>query len=271
MIGWRGYLTGGVALVLAGTALAAGQQGGPAPASVEARLQRIERLLGSQGLVDMLTRLDQLQQDVQTLRGQLEVQGHRLEQLQKRQRDLYIDLDRRLQALESRGTVAAAPAPGAGRAPAAPAGAGARAPGQATATATTAATADEAEARKAYEAALQMLRDGRYDDAAAAYQAFLKRFPGSSYADNAQYWLGETRYVTRQFAAAQAAFGKVVSQFPDSPKRPDAELKLGFIQYELGHWDKARAQLQAVVSRYPDSTAARLAKERLARMEKEGH
>jgi TolA-binding protein len=67
--------------------------------STTERLDRLERQLDSRGLIDMLNRLDQLQRDLQELRGELEVQTHRQEDMTRRQRELYLDIDRRLQQL----------------------------------------------------------------------------------------------------------------------------------------------------------------------------
>ena len=89
-----------------------------------------------------------------------------------------------------------------------------------------------AEQRKAYDEALELLKEGRYNDASAAFQSFLKTYPGSSYADNAQYWLGEVYYVTRKFKPALAEFGKVLTNIRDSTKIADAKLKMGYIHYE---------------------------------------
>ncbi len=225
----------------------------PAEVRLEDRVTRLEQLVNGRGLVEMLTQLEQLQREVQALRGEVELQGHELQQLKARQRDLYVDLDRRLQQLEA----GAAPS----GAPATPAGTGAATPSPGSADA----------ARADYQRALDILREGRYRQAGEAFQAFLKTHPGSAYADNAQYWLAETYYVTRQFDAALAEFEKVLKQYPGSSKIPDARLKIGFIQYEKGHWDQAREALQQVVAEHPGTTAARLAAERLARMKREGH
>jgi tol-pal system protein YbgF len=127
-----------------------------------------------------------------------------------------------------------------------------------------------ADQRKAYDRALELLKEGRYDDAAGAFQKFVAQYPDSSYADNAQYWLGEVYYVTRQFQPALTEFNKVLSAYPGSAKIADARLKMGYIQYELKDWGKARELLSDVVSTYPGSTSARLAQERLDRMQKEG-
>lgn len=240
---------------------------GQAQPRLEDRVTRLEQLLNSRGLVEMLTQLEQLQREVQALRGEVELQGHELQQLKARQRDLYVDLDRRLQQLEA-GAAAPAPAvPAATGSPAAPA-----APGQPAGAAATAPSAAGADAARAdYQRALDILREGRYRQAGEAFQAFLKAHPDSAYADNAQYWLAETYYVTRQFDTALSEFERVLKQYPGSSKTPDARLKIGFIHYEKGNWDQARQALQQVVAEHPGTTAARLAAERLARMKREGH
>ncbi|MEE9342692.1 MAG: tol-pal system protein YbgF, partial [Gammaproteobacteria bacterium] len=125
--------------------------------------------------------------------------------------------------------------------------------------------------RQAYDNALATLKEGSYEEAAEQFKTFLDHYPQSSYADNSQYWLGEVYYVTRKFPMALKEFEKVIAFFPDSSKIADARLKLGFINYELKNWVAARAELEQVVREFPSSTPARLAADRLARMEKEGH
>lgn len=248
-------------------------------AELEARLEQVERKLDSRSLMDLLNQLTSLQRDVQQLRGDSELQNHTLENLQKRQRDLYLDIDRRLHRLEAGGvagetasppsyTTTTPPAvPGASMAPdVATGGPDARPAAPAAPPAL-----NPADQRKAYDQALELLKEGRYDDAAVAFQKFVSQYPDSSYADNAQYWLGEVYYVTRQFQPALTEFDKVLTAYPGSAKIADARLKMGYIQYELKDWGKARELLSGVVSTYPGSTSARLAQERLDRMQKEGH
>lgn len=249
--------------------------------ATEARLERIERQLESRGLMDMLRQLEQLQRDVQQLRGELEVQAHRTEDMERRQRELYLDIDRRLQQLETGqapqpagvsapsgmagpGDVLLPPPAAPQREPAAPGG---LQPGPAAAAPGAITAAEQAE----YDKALAILRDGRYTDAAAAFNSFLTQHPNSGLADNATYWLGETYYVTRDFDQAMAMFSKLVEFQPQSPKVPDARLKIGYIHYEQKDWAAARQELNTLVSNYPGTTAARLASDRLQRMKKEGH
>lgn len=237
---------------------------------LDQRVQRLEQLMQSRGLMEMLTRLEQLQREVQELRGQVEVQGHTLEQLKKRQRDLYMDVDRRLQQLESGAPAAgAAGAIGAPDRPSLPSAAaeGGEA-GEADAVTDAAAGADQ---RQQYQQALDILREGRYMQAAEAFSGFLQAHPDSAYAANAQYWLAESYYVTRQFPRALEEFRRVVETYSDSNKVADARLKVAFIHYEMEDWQAARQALEAVIEDYPGTTAARLAEERLLRLQREGH
>jgi tol-pal system protein YbgF len=248
-------------------------------ASTSDRLDSLERKLDSRGLLDMLNRVEQMQRDIQQLRGDIEVQTHTLKDMQRRSREQYLDIDRRLQQLES-GTpgMPAAVTPPLAPPPVMTAPGGAnpldrppmtRPPGAATIAPPP--QPQRAGEREAYDNGLAVLREGRYAEAAQAFNQFLVDYPGSSYADNASYWLGETYYVTRDFDQALAAFNGLVQQYPNSPKAADSRLKTGYIYYEKKAWKQARQSLQAVVSDYPGSTAARLATDRLKKMKSEGH
>ena len=122
-----------------------------------------------------------------------------------------------------------------------------------------------------YRKALAMVRDGQFEDAAASFNTFLDTYPESRYADNANYWIGETYYVTRDFKPALETFTGLIEEFPDSPKVPDTRLKIGYIHYEQHDWSAAREELSSIVSAYPDSEVAQLAHARIKRMKEEGN
>lgn len=255
------------------------QQPGTAPRSVEDRLSRLERQLDSQVLLDMMSRLDALQRETQELRGTLEEQNHRTNSLEQRQRELYLDIDRRLRQIESaaasvnagatntsaNASIGAAPPIDTAPAAVAPAVAAAD-----TAVAAAVGGADSQAERDAYDRAFDMVKAGRYEDSIASFRSFLARYPGGEYAANAQYWLGEANYVSRRFEDAVQEFDKVIQFYPDSGKVADAMLKLGFSQYELQRWEEAGVTLTRVVEQYPRSTASQLAEGRLQRMRMEG-
>lgn len=125
---------------------------------------------------------------------------------------------------------------------------------------------DTEAATEAYKSAFALLKSGNYDDAIAAFNDYLVAYPGSEYADNAQYWLGEAYYVNRQFEAAIGEYERLIQAYPQSPKRPHAVLKIGYSEAELGKPDAARARLEQVRSNWPNTTAANLATERLKRL-----
>lgn len=212
-----------------------------------------------EALLDVMSQLDALQNEVRQLRGQLEVQGHELERLKSRQRDAISDVDQRLQAIERRAPAAAGTSPSSGPTtivtpPISSGGVSAPPSGS---------------EQQAYEAAFALMKQGQYERAAAGFRDFIARHPKSALADNAQYWIAEAAYVTHNYKVARDEFEKVLSRYPNSPKTPDALLKIGFSHYELGAFDKARETLNQVTSRYPNTPAAKSAEARLAKMAKE--
>jgi tol-pal system protein YbgF len=225
------------------------------PQSLDERVTRLERQIDSQALVEMYSRIDNLQQQVQELRGMIEEQTHGAQGIEQRQRELYLDFDRRIRQIETQlsslqpSSTAAAPSPDAAAADIPPA----------------AGPQDKAE-QADYQQAVDTLKAGRNQEAVAALKDFLQRNPDSQYAANAQYWLGEANYVMKRYPDAVAEFDKVIKLYPDSGKVPDAMLKIGYSQYEQGQLDKAGATLNSIIDKFPKSTAAQLAQSRLQRM-----
>lgn len=118
----------------------------------------------------------------------------------------------------------------------------------------------------AYEAAFALFRSRRFDEALAAFGAFVQQYPRHSYADNALYWRGECHYARRDFRAALAEFEAVLARYPDGNKAPDAMLKAALSRGELGDVARARAMLFRLAEQFPRSDAARLAQERAQRL-----
>ena len=234
------WIAGIVASLLA--ALPGLAQAQASRAELEARVAQLERLADNQGLIELARQLDALQAEVRALRGSVEELQFALNGAKEQQRAQYLDLDQRLQAVEE----------GAARL---------------AATATVAASDPTAQ----YQAAFDLLKAGKYDEARAGFQGFLASHPEHELAANAQYWLGEVSYVERDYDAALESFRKVLSNYPQARKAPDALLKTGYCQYELKRYAPARATLIKVTDDYPDTAAARDAAERLSRMAAEGH
>lgn len=262
-------------ITLPGTGLAA-----PSADELDKRLTVLERRMDNAALAEMSNEMQGLRREVQQLRGEVDLLKREIAEIKQRQRDLYMDVDSRLQELEKAQT---APPPanggmpgdsmagnGGGAAP--PAGetgngGGSGTPGGNGGTAGGGTGAQSPEA--AYHEAFETLKAGRYEQAAQGFQTFLEQHPDSRYADNARYWLGESYYVVRSFEEAMQHFRRLLDEFPESAKRPDALLKIGFIQYENGNMDASRKTLEQVRDQYPETTAANLAQQRLDRIARE--
>ena len=232
---------------------------------LEARLIRIERVVENQSLVQLSSEIERLRSETTALRGELETLRFETENSDSRQRELYVDVDRRLQSLETAPQAFAPPASSPFGAPSAGApAAGAPSLGAPSQPAAPVAARPVGSDQQNYQAAFDMISARRYEEAGTAFETFLAQFPTSPLADNAQYWLAETYYVRGQFDEALPEFRKVLEQYPQSAKLPDALLKVGYCQIELGDNSAARTSLQEVMRQYPDTTAARLASQRLS-------
>jgi len=201
-------------------------------ADVKARIDaKADKSVG----VDMLNQHEQTMQEIARLRGQLEVLANQIATAQKGQKDLYADLDARIKKLEPRQETI---------------------DGQ---------TAEVMPSEKsAYDNAMNLFKSGDYKGAATSLQDFVRRYPDSAYASNAQYWLGNAYYAQRDYKNAIAAQQAVVSNYGSSAKAPDAMLNIASSYTELKDKNNAKKALQQLVSKFPESTAAQAAKDRLA-------
>ena len=107
---------------------------------------------------------------------------------------------------------------------------------------------------------------GQWSLAVTGFDAFLKTFPRSEMADDAQFFIGETYYAQNRWTDAIAAYNQVIQNFPMGNAVPDAYYKRGLAQERLGQLDAARESWNTAVTIYPDSDAGRLAKQNLDRV-----
>jgi len=229
--------------------------------TIDQRLLRIERMMENQNLVDMFMKLQSLQQEVERIRGEFEVLSHDIKGMKQSQKDLYLDLDNRIQQVE----MATSNLSNAGN------GASLGDLGFGSNGGDTGVKAGEpASEQEMYQAALNLLRDGKFQEASEQFKLVLNTFPSGNYSDNAQYWLGESSYVLKDYKVAISEFSKVISQYPSSSKIADAHLKIGFSHYELGDNEKARQSLEKVIKDFSGTTSARLAQSRLRQMKLQG-
>ncbi len=244
----------------------------PMPVAAQQRASLAERVAaleaqnsrgGAEANLDLVNRVSELQSEVQALRGLVEEQQAEIAQLRERSRTQYLDLDGRLQRVESGAPASGGDAPAefdpgadpaaADAAPAAPAAEPPAAPA--------APSADDE--RAAYAAPYGALQNGEYAEAARLFRAFIEAYPDSEYLPNAYYWLGESYYVTQNYAYAKQAWQAQLERVPDSQKSAGALLKIGYCDIELGDIPSAERVLAEVIERYPGSTEANLAQSRL--------
>jgi tol-pal system protein YbgF len=228
------------------------QQSSESQRLVEERLSKIEAAVGAStdrsAVVELSNQIDLLRGEIARMRGQLEVATHQVEVSDKRQKDLYVDIDTRLrrleQAQEQAAAAAAAQPPAGAAAPAQPE----QSPGE----------------LRAYQAALDQFKLGNYPLAVSAMQGFLVTYPRSSLAPNAQYWIGMAHSGQRDYKSAIAAQRKLLAAWPDSDKAPDALLSIASSQETMGDRKNAQQTLQELIAKYPESSAAASAKQRIA-------
>jgi len=228
---------------------------------LDERLSKMETAVAGatdrSAVLDLASSIESLRADVAKMRGQLEVVANQIETADKRQKDLYLDIDTRIRKLEeAREQAAAAAAAAAAAKPAQPADA--------------ASSAESAQAgeMRAYQAALDQFKLGNYSLAVAAMQGFLVTYPNSSLAPNAQYWIGMAHSGQRDYKNAIAAQRKLLASWPESEKAPDALLSIASSQETMGDRRNAQKTLEEVISRYPKCSAAASAKQRLAALSK---
>ncbi|MBC7685378.1 MAG: tol-pal system protein YbgF [Bdellovibrionales bacterium] len=195
---------------------------------------RIDTKADKSAALEMVNQNEQTNAEISKLRGQLEVLANDITTMQKRQKDFYADLDARIRKLEPR---------------------------QVTIDGQEAAVAPDEQST--YDAAMTTFKAGDYKTAANQLNEFVRRYPQSSYASNAQYWLGNAYYAQRDCKKAIAAQQVVASTYADSAKAPDAMLNIGTCYAELKDKKAATKALKDLIAKYPDSTAAQAARDRL--------
>lgn len=203
-------------------------------AKIEAQLEDLtSRLANSQ--LDGQARLDEMRQEINKLRGQLEVQAHELTLAKRQLGEQLTTVDSRIKRFEPveveiDGSMA---------------------------------TVDQSE-KAAFEGALALFRAGQFKEALGAFAQFQGQFPDSAYAPAAHFWVGSSHFALKDYKAAISSHETLVSKFPDNVRVPDSLLNIGYAQAEGGDRAGARRTLQSLLDKYPQSPAAQLARDRLA-------
>ena len=114
--------------------------------------------------------------------------------------------------------------------------------------------------QRLFESARADYYAGQWALAIQGFETYLKTFPKSDLADDAQYYIGETQYMAHDYRQAVAAYDRVIAAYPTSNTLPDAYYKRGLALSTLGQAPQARESFELVIKTYPDSDAGRLAK-----------
>ncbi|WP_027794206.1 tol-pal system protein YbgF [Paraburkholderia acidipaludis] len=188
-------------------------------------------------ILDQSNKIDQLNQQVATLRGQNEDMANQLATVQKQEKDYYTDLDTRLKKFEPQqetvdgmqGTVQ---------------------PGE----------------TDAFNAASEQFRNGDFKNAANSFRSFIAKYPQSPYQPTAQYWLGNALYALKDYKGSTAAWQNVVKNYPQHPRAPEALLAIANNQIEQGQKAAAKRTLEQIVSQYGSSDVAQQAQSKLSQL-----
>ena len=242
---------------------------------VDARLLKLDEAIKNLGIIQLLNQIEQLNAELAKLRGQNEVLANQNDQLTKRQRDFYLDIDTRLRKLEGlppEGAPAAAIPPGPVVGPAPTPGSVSAAvalpqpPVAAPSMPPPSTPASREQENRAYDVGSNLFKRGDFQAAIRAFQTFMKDFPASPLVSNAQYWIGICYSNLKDYANARSSQESLLKMFPESPKAPDALLAIASIQMESGDNGSARNTLEDIIARFPASDAAAKARTRLAQL-----
>ncbi|MBT0727038.1 cell division protein CpoB [Rosenbergiella australiborealis] len=225
--------------------------------STEDRVTTLERISNAQSqlLQQLQQQLSDTQNDIDSLRGEIQQNTYQLNQVVDRQKQLYQQID-----TLSSNSAATSAANGADNSQAA--AASTSTPDTSSAGQVGTQTGD---VNKDYNAAVDLvLKQNKPDDAMVALQAWVKKYPDSTYQPNANFWLGQLYYNKGQKDDAAYYFATVVKNYPKSPKSAEALLKIGVIMKDKNQLDKAKAVWQQVIQLYPNTPSAKAAQKALA-------
>jgi tol-pal system protein YbgF len=123
---------------------------------------------------------------------------------------------------------------------------------------------DPMDEQLSYVAAYELVKSRKYQQAMPTMQAFLKAYPDGPYAASAHYWLGELYLQNQQYQQGATEFKTIIEDFSDSSKLASARYKLGVAYEKLGQQEKAQAEFRKVTEDFPGTAIARLARTRIS-------
>jgi tol-pal system protein YbgF len=211
--------------------------------ALEQRLASVEAVVKGQGLVDLLNQNERLTLEISQLKGQLEVASHNIDTTQQRQRDLYGDMDSRLRKLEEGATTVLA--------------------STGKAELKSVANAEVSD----YDEASSLSKAGKHKEAFDAFGKFIQTYPGSGRVADAQYNLGYSQFMLKNYKAAIITQQKLIKQYPESAKLPEAMFNIANCEIQLSQIAAAKKTLRDLLKEYPASEIAPVAKKRLTALD----
>jgi tol-pal system protein YbgF len=226
--------------------------------ALEQRILSIENVIKSQGLMDLLSQIDRLNDELSKVKGELEVAQHHIDVSQQRQKELYTDTDSRLRKLETSNAASANTVSENSE----------NKTQQAAATSAPNPASAEASAElKAFDNAQALLQANKYKEAFDAFDKFIQSYANSKQVPSAQYGLGYAQFSLKNYKAAIATQQKLITQFPDSVKVPEAKFNIANCHIQLSDIEGAKKSLRELIMQHPASELIPNAKRRLAVLE----
>lgn len=256
--------------------------------STSQRLKRVEQQVNTLQNHGAVARVEALQTEIQTLRGQVEQLTHQLQQLQAQQKSMYSDLDKRVgqkagsdivnAPIEADASLAKSVSKTVAKTPANVATTIAAEPKKEKAADKSVVAEVEkpaqpnvAEEQQIYQTAYDLIKAKKYNEAVDALQGMLKKYPSGQFAANAHYWLGELYGLMGKSDPALKEFNIVVKSYPNSPRISDAQLKVGLIYASQSKWSDAKDAFKKVINHFPGTASSRLAAEQLKQIKQAGN
>ncbi|MDF1654182.1 MAG: tol-pal system protein YbgF [Coxiellaceae bacterium] len=234
------------------------------------RVNQLARQMKNITTMNLPQQISDLQNQIQQLRGQLQVQSHDLKLLNTQQRSFYQDVDQRLQQLKTlvsnssngaddNGSSNTGPSSSSGSSNSS---SSSKASGSnVTSQLNTSAASQNFNLKDAqtYQTAFALVLKKQFTPAMEGFQNYLSSYPNGRYAVNAHYWLGEIYLRQSQTKKAISEFSAVVKDYPKSNKVADSKLKIAMIHMSQGKTAEAKSEYSALKKEYPGTTAAQLA------------
>lgn len=222
--------------------------------SSEQRLLYLSRQMNNLTKMNLPQEMNNLQQQVAQLKGQLQDQGRMIKTLQTQQENFYQNINAKIKQLQNQITT--------------PSGGDNKSTSTTVPLTTTSAAKPVVKVSdmNAYQAAFSQLMNKQYASAQQGFNRYLQDYPQGKYSGNVNYWLGEIALIQKRYPQAEAAFLQVVNHYQGSGKVADARYKLAITHLKMGQAAKAKGELQLIEKQNAGKTVARLAKLQLQQM-----